>query len=178
MFTIEEYKDMLTIKEIPIQGYDKVIEAQNPQANLHCFIALHNCQLGSALGGTRIYPYSNPQEALNDVLRLSKAMTYKSAIVENGLGGGKSVIIANPKKDKSEALLLAFAEVLNYLKGQYIAAEDVGTTTEDMMILKRRSPYVCALPIEKSSGGLAGSPPGVFIRVLKQSPKNYGTPLS
>lgn len=143
---------MLTIKEISVSGYDKVIEAINPKANLHCFIALHNCQLGPALGGTRIYPYATPKEALTDVLRLSKAMTYKSAIVENGLGGGKSVIIANPKQDKSESLLMAFAEVLNTLKGQYIAAEDVGTTTEDMTILKKYSPYVCALPTEKSSG--------------------------
>lgn len=143
---------MLTIKEISIEGYDKVIEAEDPSAKLHCFIALHNCALGPALGGTRIHTYLSPKEALNDVLRLSKAMTYKSAIVENGLGGGKSVIIANPKTEKTELLLLAFAEVLNYLKGNYIAAEDLGTTTEDMMILKKRSPYVCALPTEKSSG--------------------------
>jgi len=143
---------MLNIKEIPVQGYQKVIEATNPDVNLHCFIALHNCKLGPALGGTRIRSYANPQDALNDVLLLSKAMTYKSAIVENGLGGGKSVIIANPLKDKSEALLLSFAEVLNYLKGTYIAAEDMGTTTEDMVILKKKTPYVCALPTEKSSG--------------------------
>jgi leucine dehydrogenase len=143
---------MLNIKEISVQGYQKVIEATDPEVNLHCFVALHNCRLGPALGGTRIHAYANPQDALNDVLRLSKAMTYKSAIVENGLGGGKSVIIANPAKDKSEALLLSFAEVLNYLKGTYIAAEDIGTTTEDMVILKRKTQYVCALPLEKSSG--------------------------
>lgn len=143
---------MLTIKEISVQGYQKVIEATDPEANLHCFVALHNCKLGPALGGTRIHPYANSQDALNDVLRLSKAMTYKSAIVENGLGGGKSVIIANPATDKTDALLIAFAEVLNYLKGTYIAAEDMGTTTEDMVVLKRNTPYVCALPIEKSSG--------------------------
>jgi leucine dehydrogenase len=143
---------MLNIKEISLEGYEKIIEAKDPQANLHCFIALHNSKLGPALGGTRIHSYANSNDALNDVLRLSKAMTYKSAIVENGLGGGKSVIIANPKTDKNERLLLAFAEVLNYLQGQYIAAEDVGTTTEDMMILKKRSPYVCALPTDKSSG--------------------------
>ena len=143
---------MLTIKEISIEGYDKVIEALDPANKLHCFIALHNCKLGPALGGTRMHTYKSSGEALNDVLRLSKAMTYKSAIVENGLGGGKSVIMANPKTDKTENLLLAFAEVLNYFQGNYIAAEDVGTTTEDMMVMKKRSPYVCALPTEKSSG--------------------------
>lgn len=143
---------MLTIKEIYVEGYLKVIEAIDRETNLHCFVALHNCNLGPALGGTRIHSYADPQDALNDVLRLSKAMTYKSAISENGLGGGKSVIIANPLKEKNEALLLSFAEVLNYLKGSYIAAEDMGTTTEDMVILKRKTPYVCALPTEKSSG--------------------------
>lgn len=143
---------MLNIKEISVAGYERVIEAKDETTHLHCFIALHNCNLGPALGGIRIRSYANPQDALNDVLRLSKAMTYKSALVEDGLGGGKSVIIANPLKDKNEALLLSFAEVLNYLKGSYIAAEDMGTTTEDMLILKKRTPYVCALPTEKSSG--------------------------
>jgi leucine dehydrogenase len=143
---------MLKIKEIYVDGYQKVIEALDPSTNLHCFVALHNCKLGPALGGTRIYPYASSEEALNDVLRLSKAMTYKSAIVENGLGGGKGVIIANPKKDKNDALLLSFADVINSLEGTYIAAEDVGTTTDDMMVLKRKTPYVCALPTEKSSG--------------------------
>lgn len=145
-------KSMLSIKEIPVKGYKKVIEAADPGVGLHCFIAIHNTNLGPALGGVRIHTYNNQQEALEDVLRLSKAMTYKSAIVENGLGGGKSVIMANPKTDKTEALLLSFAEVLNSLGGMYIAAEDVGTTTDDMLILKKRTPYVCALPTEKSSG--------------------------
>jgi leucine dehydrogenase len=143
---------MLNINEIPVEGYEKVIEAIDSDVNLHCFVALHDCTLGPALGGTRIFAYANSQEAFKDVLRLSKAMTYKSAIVENGLGGGKSVIIANPLKDKNENLLFAFAEVLNYLKGSYIAAEDIGTTTDDMLILKKKTPYVCALPTEKSSG--------------------------
>jgi len=145
-------KHMLSIKEIPVKGYEKVIEAIDPNTNLHCIIAIHSLKLGPALGGVRIHSYNTQQDALEDVLRLSKAMTYKSAIVENGLGGGKSVIMANPKKEKTEALLLSFAEVLNSLQGTYIAAEDVGTTTEDMMVLKKRTPYVCALPIEKSSG--------------------------
>ena len=142
----------IEIKEVPVAGYEKVIEAKDLSVGLHCFIAIHNRTLGPALGGTRIYPYRTAEEALRDVLRLSKAMTYKSAVAQDGLGGGKSVIIADPKKQKSEQLLLAFGEVVDSLQGDYIAAEDVGTTTEDMAIIKKRTPYVCALSTDKSSG--------------------------
>jgi leucine dehydrogenase len=143
---------MLTVKEIPVPNYEKVIEAQDPQTGLHCFIAIHNTSLGPAMGGTRIYPYKNRQEALEDALRLSKAMTYKSAMAENGLGGGKGVIIANPKIEKTESLLLSYAEVVHQLQGRYIAAEDVGSTTTDMAVIRQKTPYVGALPTEKSSG--------------------------
>ena len=118
---------MITIKDLKIPGYKKVIEAEDPDANLHCFIAIHDSTLGPALGGIRIYPYTTADEALNDVLRLAQGMTYKSAIAELGLGGGKSVIIANPRKDRTEKLLLAFGNAINHLEGQYIAAEDVGS---------------------------------------------------
>jgi leucine dehydrogenase len=143
---------MLSIKEIKIPDYEKVIEAEDRETGLDCLIAIHNTKLGPAMGGTRIQPYASKQEALEDALRLAKAMTYKSAMAENGLGGGKSVLIANPKTDKTEKLLLSFAEVVHSLKGQYIAAEDVGSTTEDMAIIRQKTPYVGALPTEKSSG--------------------------
>lgn len=143
---------MLTIDEIKVEGYEKVIEGKDPSIGLHCFIAVHNTSLGPALGGTRIYPYSGRQDALTDVLRLAKAMTYKSAIVEDGMGGGKSVIIANPAKDKTPQLLHAFAQVVDSLKGQYIAAEDVGSNTSDMVVIRQLTPYVCALPTDRSSG--------------------------
>ena len=143
---------MLNIKELHIPNYEKVIEAHDPDTGLHCFIVLHNTTLGPAMGGIRIFPYQSPKDALNDALRLAKAMTYKSAMAENGLGGGKSVIIANSKTEKTEKLLLSFGEVLNYLNGKYIAAEDVGSTTEDMTVIRRKTPFVGALPTEKSSG--------------------------
>lgn len=143
---------MLTIKEITPLGYEKVIEAEDPESGLSCFIAIHSTVLGPAMGGVRIRPYSSRQEALNDALRLAKAMTYKSALAESGLGGGKAVIMADPKTQKTSALLLSFAEAINSLLGSYIAAEDMGTTTEDMVILKQKTPFVGALPTEKSSG--------------------------
>jgi leucine dehydrogenase len=143
---------MLNITEIPVSGYEKVIEVINKKAKLHCFIALHNLSQGPALGGVRIYPYATREAALEDVLRLAKGMTYKSALAEDGLGGGKSVIIANPHTDKTNDLLLAFADAINTLQGNYITAEDVGSTPEDLMIIRQRTPFVSALPIDKSSG--------------------------
>jgi leucine dehydrogenase len=143
---------MLKIKDLPIAGYKKVVEGTDTDSGLHCFIAIHNTTLGPALGGIRIFPYPTDQDALNDVLRLAKAMTYKSAIAEDGMGGGKSVIIADPKKNKSEKLLLAFGEVVHSLHGNYIAAEDIGSNTEDMIVIRRKTPYVAALPTDKSSG--------------------------
>ncbi len=142
---------MLSIKSIPVPGYEKVISVTDPQIPLTGFIALHNCSLGPALGGLRIYPYKSEDDALTDALRLAKAMTYKSALCETGLGGGKSVIIADPKASVKE-LLLAFAEGINFLDGSYIAAEDIGTSVEDMLILKTKTPYVAALPSRSSSG--------------------------
>lgn len=140
------------IKEIPIDDYEKVIEVIDEKSQLHCFIAIHDTTLGPALGGTRIYPYLTPKEALNDVLRLAKAMTKKSAIAEVGFGGGKSVIIADPIKGKTKALLQAFGKVVDSLKGQYIAAEDIGSTLHDMSVIKAVTPYVSALPTKSSSG--------------------------
>lgn len=143
---------MLKITELAIPGYENVIEVQDPDVKLHGFIAVHNTQLGPSLGGLRMVPYKDREEALEDALRLSKAMSYKSALAETGLGGGKSVLIGNPHADKSPALLQAFGDALNYLKGKYIAAEDVGTTTDDMTYIRTHSPYVAALPTRKSSG--------------------------
>jgi leucine dehydrogenase len=143
---------MLKIKEIEIPGYEKVIEGEDPVRGLCCYIAVHNTQLGPALGGTRIHPYTSRQEALKDVLRLAKAMTYKSAVAEDGLGGGKSVIIADPAKAKTPELLHAFAEVVDSLQGLYIAAEDVGSNIADMALIRQKTPYVAALSTDKSSG--------------------------
>lgn len=142
---------MLTITKINVEGYKKVIEGVDPEAGLHCFIAIHDCTLGPSLGGMRIKPYASPQEALNDALLLAKAMTYKSAIAEDGLGGGKSVLIGDPKA-KNDKLLLSFAKVVDSLKGEYIVAEDVGSSPEDMATIRTLTPYVAALPHDKSSG--------------------------
>lgn len=142
---------MISIKQISVPGYEKVISVSDPDIYLQGFIALHNCSLGPALGGLRYYPYQSEEEALTDALRLAKAMTYKSALCETGLGGGKAVIMADPKANRNK-LLLSFAEGINFFKGRYITAEDFGTGEEDMVVLKTKTPYVAALPSAKSSG--------------------------
>ena len=145
-------EDTLVLEEIFVAGYEKVIKITEEKTGLQAIVCIHNTILGPALGGTRIYPYATFEAALNDVMRLSKGMTYKSALSESGWGGGKSVIIADPKKDKTEELLLAFGQAINRLNGQYICAEDVGCGPEDVMTISRATPYVVGLPHEKSSG--------------------------
>ncbi|MBA3602391.1 MAG: Glu/Leu/Phe/Val dehydrogenase [Parachlamydiaceae bacterium] len=142
---------MLTIQELKIEGFKKVIEASDPEAKLHCIIAIHNTTLGPALGGARIKTYESRDEALVDVLRLAKAMTYKSAIAGTGFGGGKSVVIAGPE-ERNDELLLAFGKAVDSLEGAYIVAEDVGSSTKDMEVIHRSTPYVAARDIDKSSG--------------------------
>ena len=112
--------------------HEQIVYCYDKDAGLKAIIAIHNTALGPALGGTRMWPYKNEQEALVDVLRLSRGMTYKAAAAGLNLGGGKAVIIGDPKKDKSEALFRAFGQFINSLNGRYITAEDVGTTVTDM----------------------------------------------
>ncbi len=154
--TLVKQKKDYKIEEIAVKGYEKVLKVTNDKTGLKAFIALHNTILGPGLGGIRIYPYASEEGALNDVLRLSRGMTFKSAIAEVGFGGAKSVIIAS-QKEKTEALLLSFAEVVESLGGSYICAEDVGCTVDDVMIIKKKTKYVTGLPHEKSSGN-----PGPF----------------
>jgi leucine dehydrogenase len=144
--------DTLQIEELLINDYEKVLKIEDPTVGLTALIAIHGTMLGPALGGIRIYPYANLNDALTDVLRLSRGMTYKAALAETGLGGGKSVIIADPKKHKTESLLEAFGKAVDSLSGQYICAEDVGCTTDDVRIIRRKTQFVVGLEHEKSSG--------------------------
>lgn len=144
--------DRLVLEEILIHGYERVVKATDESAALTAIIAIHSTVLGPALGGVRIQPYVSFEAALEDALRLSKGMTYKSAVSEVGFGGGKSVIIADPKTQKTPELLMAFGQAVERLAGQYICAEDMGCTTEDVKIIRRATKYVVGLPTAKSSG--------------------------
>ncbi|MBS0605677.1 MAG: Glu/Leu/Phe/Val dehydrogenase [Parachlamydiales bacterium] len=145
-------EESLVLEEIEVPGYERVVRIKNEQAGLNAIVCIHTTGMGPALGGTRIFPYTTFDAALNDVMRLSKGMTYKSALSECGWGGGKSVIIADPKKDKSEELLFAFGQAVDQLRGDYICAEDVGCSPQDVMVISRATPYVVGLPHDKSSG--------------------------
>lgn len=123
-------------------GHEQVVFCHNKDAGLKAIIAIHNTVLGPALGGTRMWPYASEQEALNDVLRLSRGMTYKNAVAGLDIGGGKAVIIGDPSKDKSEALFRAFGKFVDSLGGRYITAEDVGIDVNDMEYVYRETEYV------------------------------------
>jgi leucine dehydrogenase len=113
-------------------AHEAVAFFEDKNSGLQAIIAVHSTALGPACGGTRMYPYASPDAALTDVLRLSRGMSYKSAIADLPLGGGKAVILGNPDRDKSDALFLAFGEAINTLGGKYVTAMDVGVTPKDM----------------------------------------------
>jgi leucine dehydrogenase len=111
--------------------HEQIVFCHNKDAGLRAIIGIHNTTLGPALGGTRMWPYATEEEALRDVLRLSRGMTYKAAVSGLNLGGGKAVIIGDPRKDKSEALFRAFGRFIDSLNGRYITAEDDGIDVND-----------------------------------------------
>ncbi len=146
-------------------GHEEIVVCYDKAAGLKAIIAIHNTALGPALGGTRMWNYASDEEALVDVLRLSEGMTYKAAASGLNLGGGKAVIIGDPKKDKSEAMFRAFGQFVNSLNGRYITAEDVGTTEKDMEYIYAETPWVTG--ISKALGGSGDPSPftahGVFM---------------
>jgi leucine dehydrogenase len=119
--------------------YEQAVFCHDTSTGLKAIICIHNTTLGPALGGCRMYPYADEEAAINDALRLARGMTYKAAASGLNLGGGKSVIIGDPHKDKSEALFRSFGRYIETLGGRYITAEDVGTTTEDMVNIQDKT---------------------------------------
>jgi leucine dehydrogenase len=139
-------------KELHIPGYEKVIFFDNPAAKLKAIIAIHNTALGPSCGGIRMLPYASDEEALNDVLRLSKGMSYKSALAGIGFGGGKSVIIADPES-KTDILFKAFGECIQSFEGRYIGAKDMNVSAEDLKTVKKTTPHVLGIEGEPGSSG-------------------------
>lgn len=127
-------------------NHEQVVYCCDPKTGLKAIIAIHNTNLGPALGGCRMWEYTTEDEALQDVLRLSKGMTYKAAISNLPLGGGKAVIIGNSKRDKTPELMKSFARFVNTLGGRYITAEDVGMSVEDMVTVHTQTNHVVGLP--------------------------------
>jgi len=124
------------------QSHEKVVFCYDHTTQLKAIIAIHSTTLGPALGGCRMHPYLSEEEALEDALRLSEAMSYKAAMAGLQLGGGKSVIIGDPKRDKNPEALWCFGHHLESLNGQYIVAKDMGINTEDLQYISTLPPFV------------------------------------
>jgi len=135
------------------EGHEHLLICSDPTVGLKALIAIHDTTLGPACGGCRIWPHPTEEAALEDVLRLSKAMTYKSALAGLDLGGGKALIIADPRADKTEALFRSFGRSIDTLGGKFIVAEDVGATPEDMVHVAKETDHVVGLPLEHGGSG-------------------------
>ena len=134
-------------------GHEQIVACSEPAAGLRAFIAIHDTTLGPAMGGLRIWPHKTEEEAMLDALRLSKAMTYKSAAAGLPLGGGKAVIMADPHKDKTAAMLRAYARHVDALGGRYITTTDVGSTMRDLEYIAMETRHVTGLPTSMGGSG-------------------------
>jgi leucine dehydrogenase len=143
----------MEITRLNVPGYEEVYRAVDPRAGLRALIAVHDTTLGPALGGCRMWHFTREDDALTDVLRLAKGMTYKSAVARTGLGGGKCIVIGDPKTQKTADLFRAMGRFVHTLGGRYITAEDVGTNEQDMQHLREATPHVTGLPRDKGGSG-------------------------
>ncbi|MEE3999545.1 Glu/Leu/Phe/Val dehydrogenase [Tenacibaculum sp. FZY0031] len=178
-----EIIDTKDLKNDPVFGqlsfdnHEQIVFCNDEDTGLKAIIGIHNTTLGPALGGTRMWQYKSEWEALNDVLRLSRGMTYKSAVTGLNLGGGKAVIIGDAKTQKNDALMRKFGEFVNSLSGKYITAEDVGMETRDMDIIREVTPHVTG--VSESIGGSGNPSPvtayGVYMGMKAAAKYKFGT---
>lgn len=152
-FFILEKNQMTVIKQMLEHDHEQVVFCNDPESGLKAIIAIHDTTLGPALGGLRIWNYATEEEAFNDVLRLSRGMTYKAAVAGLNLGGGKAVIIGDAKKIKSEALFRVFGRFVEGLNGRYITAEDVNTSVKDIEYIMQETKYVTGIPVRYGGSG-------------------------
>ncbi len=159
-------------------GHEQVVFCQDRASGLKAIIAIYSTALGPALGGTRFYPYATEDDAIADVLALSKAMAYKAACAGVDLGGGKAVIIGEPGRDKSEALLRAYGRFVQSLGGRYYTACDVGTYVRDMDVIAKESEYVTGRSPENGGAGDSAvlTAYGVFQAMRAAAEHAWGAP--
>ncbi|MFC5540291.1 MAG: Glu/Leu/Phe/Val dehydrogenase dimerization domain-containing protein [Bacilli bacterium] len=156
--------------------YEQLIFCHDKNSGLKAIIAIHDTTLGPALGGARMWPYKSEEEAIEDALRLARGMTYKNAISGLNLGGGKTVIIGDPAKDKNEEMFRALGRFIQSLNGRYITAEDVGTTVEDMDLIYEETDYVTGI---SPTYGSSGNPSpvtayGVYLGMKASAKEAFG----
>jgi leucine dehydrogenase len=179
MFEVKDIKDSHlaenpVIAQMSKYNHEQLLFCNDNETGLKAIIAVHNTVLGPALGGTRMWMYNNEMEALNDVLRLSRGMTYKNSISGLNLGGGKAVIIGDARTQKSEALMRRFGKFVNSLGGKYITAEDVGISPIDMTWVNMETNHVVGLP------GKSGDPSpvtayGVYVGMKACAKAQFGS---
>jgi leucine dehydrogenase len=169
--------ELRLFQEMHQQGHEQVVHFHDESVGLRAIVAIHSTVLGPALGGTRMWPYESEADALKDVLRLARGMTYKAAVTGLNLGGGKAVIIGDPKKDKSEALFRTFGRFVESLGGRYITAEDVGVNVNDMEYVRMETHHVTGL--SRAMGGSGDPSPvtaqGVFHGMRACAEELYGS---
>ena len=159
--------------------YEQLVFCQDKQSGLKAIIAIHDTTLGPALGGTRMWTYATEEAAIEDALRLAKGMTYKNAAAGLNLGGGKTVIIGDPRKDKNEEMFRAFGRYIQGLNGRYITAEDVGTTVADMDLIHEETDFVTGI---SPAFGSSGNPSpvtayGVYRGMKAAAKEAFGTDM-
>lgn len=159
-----QINDSLVFEELGKRDHEQVVFCRDEASGLQAIIGIHSTELGPALGGCRMYPYRSERDALLDVLRLSRGMTYKAAVSGLNLGGGKAVVIGDPKKHKSELLWRALGRFVEGLSGRYITAEDAGTTMEDMERIRMETRHVVG--IARSLGGSGDPSPVTALGVF------------
>ncbi len=165
--------------QLSFDNHEQIVFCNDKDTGLKAIIGIHNSVMGPALGGTRMFNYANEWEALNDVLRLSRGMTYKAAITGLNIGGGKAVIIGDAKTQKTPELMRKFGEFVHSLSGRYITAEDVGMETKDMDIVRDVTPYVTGISEER---GGAGNPSpvtayGVYVGMKAAAKQQFGSDI-
>ena len=165
------------LREMSEMGHEQVVFCQDQKTGLKAIIAIHSTALGPALGGTRMWKYNDELEALNDVLRLSRGMTFKASISGLNLGGGKAVIIGDAKKQKTDDLMRRFGQFVETLSGNYVTAEDVGMTTHDMEMIRKETNHVTGIP--QSMGGSGDPSPvtayGVYMGMKASAMYKWGS---
>src|SRR5690625_5073686 len=158
-----------------ISDQEQVMFCNDPATGLKAIIAIHDTTLGPALGGTRMYPYETLEEALDDVLRLSKGMTYKCAAADLDFGGGKAVIIGDPEKDKSPALFRAYGQFVDSLNGRFYTGTDMGTTMDDFVHALKETDFINGIPEAYGGGGDTSIPTSQGVIYALEATNEYLT---
>lgn len=174
--TVDEPSLAGVLSQMHVNNHEQVVFCHDKDTGLKAIIAIHNTVLGPSLGGTRMWSYASETEALTDVLRLSRGMTYKAAVAGLNLGGGKAVIIGDARKDKSEALMRRFGKFVESLNGKYITAEDVGISSRDMEYIRLETKNVTGLPVDMGGGGDPGpmTAYGVYLGIKAAAKSLWG----